>query len=419
MKLLMLVHDYLPRHVGGTEIHAHQVARELVRRGHDVLALFTERDLSAPEGTLRRGELDGVRTLEMVHQREYADVRDSWLQPLAAELFRSQVREERPDVVHVQHLGPWGAQCITTAAEHGSDVVVTLNDYHLLCDEAVLLTSDLELCTDGTRGDCDRCLRRHPLRRDRWPAEREQGADEAELWRRAARDRREHHRAHLANARRVVCPSRFLGDRFVEAACLREEQIVVLKYGYPGARHEPRARRDGGPLVAGYVGGIYPSKGVHVLVEAIAGLPEGAVRAEVWGALDWFPDYVAGLRETAGASAIDFCGVYEPARVDEVLGRFDVLVVPSIWYENLPLTIQEAFRNGLPVVTSDLGGMAESVEHERSGLLFPRGDAGALGSALQRLADDRALCARLAAGRPHVPTLEETVDRLEEIYAGG
>ena len=77
MKIAVVVHDYLPRHVGGTEIHAHQVARELVARGHEVLAIHTERDLDAPEGDLRDGEFEGVRTIELVHQREYADVRES------------------------------------------------------------------------------------------------------------------------------------------------------------------------------------------------------------------------------------------------------------------------------------------------------------------------------------------------------
>ena len=78
LKIVVALHDYLPRHTGGSEIHAHQMAREFARRGHAVTALFTERDLSARDGEVRRGELDGVPTLEVVHQREYADVRESW-----------------------------------------------------------------------------------------------------------------------------------------------------------------------------------------------------------------------------------------------------------------------------------------------------------------------------------------------------
>ncbi len=89
MKILLALHDYLPLHTGGSEIHAHQTARELVRRGHDVTALFTERDTSVAEGTVRRGELDGVKTIEVVHQREYADVSETWVQEGSLVAFRA------------------------------------------------------------------------------------------------------------------------------------------------------------------------------------------------------------------------------------------------------------------------------------------------------------------------------------------
>ena len=52
MRILIVLHDYLPRHTGGSEIHAHQTALELARRGHEVSALFTERDLSARDGII-------------------------------------------------------------------------------------------------------------------------------------------------------------------------------------------------------------------------------------------------------------------------------------------------------------------------------------------------------------------------------
>ena len=417
MKIAVVVHDYLPRHVGGTEIHAHQVASELVRRGHEVVAFSTERDLEAPEGDLRSFELDGVRGTEMVHQREYADVRESWTQSLAAETLRSLLARERPEVVHFQHLSLWGSRGIAIARERGARVVVTLNDFFLLCDDAVLLDPELELCTRAERGECSQCLRRHPLRPERW-LDAPQGLELEEYWERAALERYEWHKRDLLLADVVVCPSRFLADRFLAAGMLRESQVRVLKYGYPGERHAPRPSDPSQPLRVGYVGGIYPSKGVHVLVEAMAQLAGEPLELSIWGALDWFPDYVAGLRERAAGAAVRFEGRYPPGEVDRVLQGFDVLVVPSIWYENMPLTIQEAFRNAVPVVTTDLGGMAESVEHERSGLLFPRGDAAALAAALRRLAGDRALLQRLAEGHPHVPQLGEVVDQLEEFYAG-
>ena len=415
MKLLTVVHDYLPLHLGGSEVHAHQATAEMARRGHEVASLFTERDLSAPEGDVRTGELDGVRTIEVVHQREYGDLRETFEQRFAQESFRAVVAGERPDLVHFHHLSVWGTGCLAVARELGAKVVVTMHDYHPLCDNAVLLRDDGELCTAGPKGECVECLRRHPLRAERWPETG--GLDGDALLAHAARTRFEKHRADLALADRVVCPSRFLADVFVEAGVLREEQVVVMKAGYPGELRDPRRSDPAEPLRVGYVGGHYRSKGVHVLVEAFRHLEGVAARLDTHGVLEWFPDYVAELEELARGLPVALHGPYDPADVDRVLAGFDVLCVPSIWYENMPITIQEAYRNGLPVIATDLGGMREAVEDGVSGLTFPRGDAAALAGCIRRLAEDRELLLRLAGGRPHVPTLEEIVDGLEALYA--
>lgn len=411
MKILEVVHDYLPAHVGGTEIHAHQMACYLRDRGHDVRVLTTERDLSLPEGELRRRELDGVEIDEMVHQREYAHMRESWRHPVAPEVFARLVGEFAPDVVHFHHLAHWGAECIALAERAGARVVVTLNDFHLMCNEATLLRPDGELCESGPEGGCIECVRHLPLP-EVAPDDPLRAYHLGEL----VRERLETHRHYLQRVARVVCPSRFLADRMIRAGLLREEQVVVKRYGYPGPTHPARPVRRDGPLRVAYVGGIYPSKGVHVLVEAAASLEPGAVELTVHGVLDWFPEYVERLRELAGEAAIRFAGRFDPADVDRVMQGCDVLVVPSVWYENMPLTIQEAFRNAVCVVTTDLGGMAEAVRHEVDGLLFPRGDSQALAASLARLASDRDLVERLVAGRPDVPTVESIGAELEALY---
>jgi glycosyltransferase involved in cell wall biosynthesis len=417
MRLLIALHDYLPLHKGGSEIHAHQTAVELRRRGHDVTSVFTERDLSAEEGTLRRGELDGVPTIELVHQREYGDVRETWRQPRALAAFRDVLAEQRPDVVHFHHLALWGPACVRAAKDAGARVVVTVHDYFPVCDAATLLREDGELCTAGPTGDCTDCLRRHPLRRAAWGAEAD-GASDDELWARAVAERLAAFRDGLRAADVVISPSRFLQDMLVGAGLWDAERAVVMKAGYPGPVGEPRTRDASRPLRVGYVGGIYPSKGVHVLVQAFGHLADAPAELHVHGHLDWFPGYVAELRAAADGHSVHLHGPFDPDHLDRVLAGLDALVVPSIWFENMPITIQEAFRTGLPVVATDLGGMREAVRHDVDGLLFPRGDAEALAAALRRLATDAPLYDRLAAGRPAVPTLSEIVDRLERTYRG-
>jgi glycosyltransferase involved in cell wall biosynthesis len=414
VRILTVVHDYLPAHLGGSELHAHQLSAELARRGHEVTALFTERDLSREEGSTLRGELDGVRTVELVHQREYQDVRETWEQTPAVEAFEALLAELRPEVVHFHHLSLWGARCVERARAAGCRVVVTLHDYHSLCDSAVLLRRDLSLC-DGAEG-CTDCLRRHPMLTERHGGD---AAPEDERWLRAAAERRAHNATGLVAAHRIIAPSRYLAGVFRRAGMATDEQLVVMKAGYPGELRAPRTSDPSRPLRVCYIGGIYPSKGVHVLVGAFRHVDPALAELSVHGILEWFPGYVEELRAQADGRPVRFRGSYDPGDVDTVLAEADVVCVPSIWVENQPITIQEAYRNGLPVVATDLGGMAEAVEHGRSGLVFPRGDERALAAALTSLAEDRGLLARLAAGRPRVPTVPEIADGVLELYAGG
>ena len=88
------------------------------------------------------------------------------------------------------------------------------------------------------------------------------------------------------------------------------------------------------------------------------------------------PDYFRELYAlAAGDDRIRFAGGIPNERIPERLARIDVQVVPSIWYENAPLTIYSAQAAGVPVVASDLGGMSEVVGDEENGLLFEPGDA--------------------------------------------
>src|SRR6266403_1933587 len=111
-----------------------------------------------------------------------------------------------------------------------------------------------------------------------------------------------------------------------------------------------------------------------------------------------------------------FHGAYDNDRVGEVLADLDVVVVPSLWYENSPLTIQEAFIAGVPVITADAGGMAELVRDDVDGLRFRRGDVEDLRAKLQRVAADPEILERLRRGIPAVPTIEKHAAQLVDRY---
>jgi glycosyltransferase involved in cell wall biosynthesis len=97
---------------------------------------------------------------------------------------------------------------------------------------------------------------------------------------------------------------------------------------------------------------------------------------------------------------VDFVGHLDPPDVASVLRAARASVVPSVWFENAPMSVLESLAAGIPVIASRIGGIPELVEDGREGLLVPAGDVDALALALGRLDADADLAGRLgAAGR--------------------
>ena len=126
---------------------------------------------------------------------------------------------------------------------------------------------------------------------------------------------------------------------------------------------------------------------------------------------------ITGLRDAhRDDRRVRFCGAFPRAQLGAVLAGLDALVVPSQWYENTPFVVLEAMAAGVPVLASDLGGIAEVVEHEHNGELFPRGDAAALARAMVRLTQQPDRLARYRAALPQVTTLHDNATRFEAFY---
>jgi glycosyltransferase involved in cell wall biosynthesis len=109
-------------------------------------------------------------------------------------------------------------------------------------------------------------------------------------------------------------------------------------------------------------------------------------------------------------------GQLDRAGVARVLAATDLLVVPSLWFENSPLVILEALASRTPLLVSDLGGMAELVEPGVSGFHFARGDAQDLASKLTAALSGKLALDRLYARAPDLPRFAAHVDALEAHY---
>jgi len=215
-----------------------------------------------------------------------------------------------------------------------------------------------------------------------------------------------------------LSPSLFLLERFAEWGVPRE-RLRHVPTGIFARRGEARGPARSGPLRFTYLGALASHKGVHVLLEAWSLLdPQLRTRAQLdlWGPRSGEVEYIEGLERSAAA-----CGaaLHGPLAHDAVLGeleRSDLLVVPSVWFENAPLVILEALAARTPVLVSDLGGAAESVREGETGFLFRVGDARDLARRLGELIADPAALARVAERAGEPTSFEETVDATLAAY---
>jgi glycosyltransferase involved in cell wall biosynthesis len=116
------------------------------------------------------------------------------------------------------------------------------------------------------------------------------------------------------------------------------------------------------------------------------------------------------------AQNVHFHGAFPHEKLGEMLSGLDVLIVPSLWHENNPRVIQEAFACKIPVIASDVGGISEFVQHEVNGLLFERGNVNDLQKQLRCVVREPRLLERLQSGIPFVKLIEDEVSEFEAIY---
>jgi glycosyltransferase involved in cell wall biosynthesis len=444
MRVLHAIHDFLPRHRAGSEIYAFELAREQSAR-HDVFVLAAEYDPAAAHGTLRWRAVDGLTVIEVVNNWEFRTFEETYSSPRINEQLAHALDAVRPDVLHVHNLLNLSFDLPRLARERGAVVAATVHDYTLVCPSGGqrVHVAEQHVCAEIDPARCSRCFVQSPFhsqmaagRLTRSPGGRSIGrfglmlrrlapgaaAVAARSIRGAADVSPADIRRRLASARHVfetvdvfVAPSASIGAELVRLGA-DPRRVEVSDYGFPEAVPQPRAPRDSGPVRIGFVGTLVWHKGVHVLLEAARSL-HGNFEIHLHGDATVFPDYVASLHRAAAGVPVVFHGGFDRAHVTEVYNTLDVLVVPSLWPENSPLVIHEAFMHGVPVVGSRSGGIPDLVVEGVNGLLADAFSPGSLAAALQRLVSDPGLRTRLAAAAPRVKTIAEDGTAWDARYA--
>jgi len=282
--------------------------------------------------------------------------------PEAAENISRLIKETKPDIMHCHNIYHQLTPSIIGAAKkQGVPVVLTLHDYKPVCPTYNRLRDD-KPCSDCLDGDFSHVLRNRC-------ADGSLGKSLL-LYAEAVVQR---FLGSYENVDAFIAPSRFMQESIAHR--VPDERIKLLYNGIDTDEVRGSGTDDGYVL---FLGRLVREKGVETLLKAHTKSSMG------WRLV------IAGtgpLSEVLKAkyNASNFVGHIVGEALREMIDRAAVVVVPSDWYENCPMSVLEAMAYGKPVIGSRMGGIPELVEHNITGMLFDAGNANELTVALDKL----------------------------------
>ncbi|QRM53305.1 glycosyltransferase family 4 protein [Sinorhizobium sp. BG8] len=402
LRVLVVSHAHPTVSLGGAEIASHNLHRGLNSLANVESVYLARVGHPVPRhaaSALMSNRLADDELLFHTDDYDHFFLSNGDTQAISRDLLRF-ARDLRPHVVHFHHvlgIGLEALYALRDALPHAA-ILVTFHEYLSICHNhgQMVKKPSGQLCESASPTACHGCFPEIPISRF---LKREVFA-----------------RGMLGLADAYVSPSRFLAERYVDWG-LEEEKLCVIENGIALEAAVP-ARELQGPKPRrnrfAYFGQITPFKGVDVLIDAVSRIPK-----EIWGEDSClmifggnlerqpveFQERMKKLIADAG-QRVRFYGAYQNADMPRLMRSVDWVVLPSVWWENSPVVIQEALLHGRPMICSDIGGMAEKVRDGKDGLHFRAGSSQDLADRIVEVLSDTRSWDRLRA------TMRQPVDHM-------
>lgn len=444
MKILLCTHQFLPDFFAGTEILTFNTAIALKKMGHEVRVLTSYPLNSKIHDDERFDEYvyQDIPVFRFMHN--YVPMGDQrnifemeFNNQFLAKNMNIYLSKWKPDVVHVFNFIRLSVSIIDTFARLQIPVVYTATDFWSICIRCQLRHKDHSLCSGPSLLSLN-CLK-HIL------SDKCQGLPEFRMFKgficqfllktiliihhgfslsawsavTSLLNRQRFIKKRLNQIDKILVPTNLMG-KLLKKNGIKGSQIRFQSYGIDLSPFENSStvRGDCKELRIGFIGSISEHKGVHLLIKSVLKIPkEISLELKIYGNLNLLSEYDVGIQRLASQDRrIKFCGTFPNQEIAKIISGIDVLVVPSLWYENAPLVIYSAQADRCPVIAANLGGMAELIEHEVNGLLFNKGDIIQLSTMIRRLCENRALVKELASHAKQPKSSEQYSVELEMFY---
>lgn len=432
MRILQTVHGFLPNQRAGTEIYTNDLCKELAKRNevHVLYPVYRGRKYD-----LNSFDREGIRIYELtvplgfLEKINYAtNFRSTYENKETEQKFAKLLNIVKPDIIHFQHLIYLSASLIRIGKDRKIPTVLTLHDYWFICPRIHLLKMDYSLCK-GPDENCQNCFQCWNIQKVDtlygylskcgFPQRLSksllgficQAANPIEEFIR----RSDYMKSLLRRVDRIIAPSRFLMNMFVQSGVPREK-IIHSPKGYNLSAFKNFKKKDGHKLSFGFLGATAKHKGFDILIEAFNEINTNDVELRIYGNHHLDSKDIEKMQFKMRNRNIRFMGAYEDVR--EPYSEIDVLVFPSICYENRPLALTESIITETPIIASNIGSIPELVKDGENGLLFEVGNSKDLYKKMIAVIESPDLLENLRRKSDQIKSIKNQAEDIEEIYQG-
>jgi len=443
VNILISAPTFFPYSFGGGEIYVYRIAKELLKRNHEVKLLTPAKweghEQSTEPYIIKDYTYEDIHVISFLLNPDKIShlERSTGYGPLIFEILKKIISEVSPELIHINGLKP---AMVTLCNELKIRHVVTAHHTGILCPAGGLVGTNGTVCKREINAhNCIPCccFRKRPKwfvgglmgKIPEWVykplGERLHARNKLPYFLRGLitpwiiEESMRQKKIVMKKAQLIIAPSYFMKDLLVKGGC-NPDKIHLIPHGIETIGRIPMEDMKGRPIRFAYIGRIDPLKGLHLLLEATEFLRNGSsCEIHIFGAArnPWDEEYKERtLRAYKGKPKIIDHGLISYDKLSGIYAHIDVLVVPSILPEAFGLVVAEASSAGRPVIVFNSGALPEQVKEGLNGFIIEGNNNKFLAEAMQKFVDNPELIVQMSKKVPHVKNMKEYCDEIEKIY---
>lgn len=344
MKIMFINTYYYPDIIGGAEISIKKLAEGLAGIGHDVSVLTTgmeETDEIINNVKIRRIKVNNIHSpikhskANKINKIIYRGI--DLYNIVNYNKLKKEIRKINPDIVNINNIYGISPIIYKVIEDLKLKLVVTLRDYYMICPKARMLKNNEECIFPGKICKLYRNINKN----------------------------------HFKNVSYFTAPSKFVINEFVKNGLFNIEKAKVIYNAIDLNDDETNSivrekmKRNRKNLKFLYLGRLETHKGIEILLKSFCTLANDNIELFFAGKgslENMIEDY------SKKDKRIKYLGFLNESKMKEILKDCDVLIAPSLWNEPFGRIIIDAYKYGLPVISSNKGGLGEIVDNYKTGI---------------------------------------------------